>query len=215
MKIIIIGCGRVGSGLAKLLSDQKHDVTILDSDPASFDRLGKAFKGRKVIGIGFDRQTLIDAGIERADALAAVTASDEANAVAARLARNEFKVPRVAARIYDPRKAEIYRRLGLQTISPVALGITRMAELLSFSHLGVKEGIGTGEVNCIDVDIPELLSRHKVSDLTIPGEIHVIAITRRGKTFLVQQETPFEAGDLVHLAVLARSQDRLRALLGN
>jgi len=215
MKIIIIGCGRVGAGLAKLLSDQKHDVTIVDSDPASFERLGKAFKGRKVIGIGFDRQALIDAGIERADALAAVTASDEANAVAARMARNEFKVPKVAARIYDPRKAEIYRRLGLQTISPVALGITRMAELLSFSHLGVKEGIGTGEVNCVDVDIPELLDNHKVSDLTVPGEINVMAITRRGKTFLAQPQTLFEEGDVVHLAVLAQSQDRLRAMLGN
>jgi trk system potassium uptake protein TrkA len=215
MKVIIIGCGRVGSGLAKLLSSRGHQVVIVDSDPVAFERLGKAFKGRTVIGIGFDRQALIDAGIERADALAAVTASDEANAVAARMARNEFKVPRVAARIYDPRKAEIYRRLGLQTISPVALGIIRMAELLSFSHMGIKEGIGSGEVNCIDADIPGLLVNHQVSDLLIPGEIHVIAITRHGKTFLAQPQTLFEEGDVVHLAVLARSQDRLSALLGS
>lgn len=215
MKIIIIGCGRVGSGLAKMLSNRGHQVVVVDSDPVSFERLGKAFKGRTVIGIGFDRDALIDAGIERADALAAVTASDEANAVAARMAKNEFKVPRVAARIYDPRKAEFYRRLGLQTISPVALGITRMAELLSFSHLGVKEGIGTGEVSCIDVEIPALLVDHKVNDLTIPGEIHVIAITRHGITSLALPQNLFEEGDLVHLAVLTRSQDRLRALLGN
>jgi trk system potassium uptake protein len=192
MKIIIIGCGRVGSGLAKMLGNRGHQVVVVDSDPIAFERLGKAFKGRTVIGIGFDRQALIDAGIERADALAAVTASDEANAVAARMAKNEFKVPRVAARIYDPRKAEIYRRLGLQTISPVALGITRMAELLSFSHMDVKEGIGTGEVSCIDVDIPALLVDHKASDLTIPGEIHVMAITRHGKTFLAQSQSLFE-----------------------
>ena len=137
MKIIIIGCGRVGSGLARMLSNRGHQVTVIDSDPVAFERLGKAFKGKTVVGIGFDRQAILDAGIEKADAFAAVTASDEANAVAARIAKNVFKVPRVAARIYDPRKADIYRRLGMQTISPVALGISRMAELLSFSNLAV------------------------------------------------------------------------------
>ena len=88
MKIIIIGCGRVGSGLARMLSNRDHQVTMIDSDPLSFERLGKNYKGKTVVGIGFDRQTLLDAGIEKADAFAAVTASDEANAVAARIAKN-------------------------------------------------------------------------------------------------------------------------------
>jgi trk system potassium uptake protein TrkA len=214
MKIIIIGCGRVGSGLAKMLSNRDHQVTVIDSDPVAFERLGKGYKGKSVVGIGFDRQALLDAGIEKADAFAAVTASDEANAVAARIAKNVFKVPRVAARIYDPRKADIYRRLGMQTISPVALGISRMAELLSFSNLAVSESVGSGEVKMVDIEIPSMLKGHRTSELNIPGEVQVTAVTRNGKTFLPLGGTAFEEGDIVHLAVLATSQDRLKDLVG-
>jgi trk system potassium uptake protein len=213
MKIIIIGCGRVGSGLARMLSNRGHLVTMIDNDPLSFERLGKSYKGKTIVGIGFDRQALLDAGIEKADAFAAVTASDEANAVAARIAKNVFKVPRVVARIYDPRKAEIYRRLGMQTISPVALGITRMAELLSFANLAITESVGSGEVKMVDIEIPRQLVGHKVAELTIPGEVHIAAISRKGKTFLPLSGAGFEEGDIVHLAVLATSQDRLKDLL--
>src|SRR4030042_1184683 len=108
MRIIIIGCGRMGSGLAQTLSLRGHAVTVVDRDPQAFERLGPAFKGKTLTGIGFDRDVLLRAGIERADGLAAVTFSDEANVVAARLASNIFHVPRVVARLYDPRKAEIY-----------------------------------------------------------------------------------------------------------
>jgi trk system potassium uptake protein TrkA len=120
MKVIIIGCGRVGAGLAKNLSLQGIDVSIIDKDPKAFEALGKTFKGKTFVGIGFDEKLLKEAGIEKADALAAVTASDEANLVAARAAKVAFKVPRVAARVYEPNKAKIYRRLGIQTISPLA-----------------------------------------------------------------------------------------------
>lgn len=214
MKIIIIGCGRVGSGLARMLSNRGHQVTIIDSDPLAFERLGKSYKGKTIVGIGFDHQSLLDAGIEKADAFAAVTASDEANAVAARIAKNVFRVPRVAARIYDPRKAEIYRRLGMQTVSPVALGISRMASLLSFNDLAVTEGLGNGEVKMVDIDTPAILIGRKITELTIPGEIHVIAISRKGKTFLPLGEAAFEEGDIIHLAVLSSSQDRLKSLVG-
>ena len=214
MKIIIIGCGRVGSGLAKMLSNRSHQVTVIDSDPVAFERLGKAFKGKTVVGIGFDRQAMLDAGIEKADAFAAVTASDEANAVAARIAKNVFKVPRVAARIYDPRMADIYRRLGMQTISPVALGISRMAELLSFTNLAISESVGSGEVNMVDIEIPPMLVGHKVEELMIPREVQVIALSRGGKTFLPLSVAVFEERDIVHLAVLATSQDRIKDLVG-
>jgi len=214
MKIIIIGCGRVGSGLAKMLSNRGHQVTVIDSDPVAFERLGKAFKGKTVVGIGFDRQAMLDAGIEKADAFAAVTASDEANAVAARIAKNVFKVPRVAARIYDPRMADIYRRLGMQTISPVALGISRMAELLSFTNLAISESVGSGEVNMVDIEIPPMLVGHKVEELMIPREVQVIALSRGGKTFLPLSVAVFEERDIVHLAVLATSQDRIKDLVG-
>jgi trk system potassium uptake protein TrkA len=214
MKIIIIGCGRVGSGLARMLSNRGHQVTMIDSDPLSFERLGKNYKGKTVVGIGFDRQTLLDAGIEKADAFAAVTASDEANAVAARIAKNVFRVPRVAARIYDPRKADIYRRLGMQTISPVALGIARMAELLSFANLAVVDSLGSGEVKIVDIEVPSMLTGRRMEELIIPGEVHVSAISRKGRTFLPLSGTSFEEGDIVHLSVLATSQDRLKDLVG-
>jgi len=136
MKIIIVGCGRVGSALTLDLSLRGHQVTVIDNDPLAFESLGLAFKGEKVVGVGFDREILIKAGIQKADALAAVTVSDEANVVAARIAKQVFRVPRVAARVYDPRKAEIYRRLGISTISPVAVGSARLAELLSYTNLG-------------------------------------------------------------------------------
>ncbi|HKZ70108.1 MAG TPA: TrkA family potassium uptake protein, partial [Anaerolineales bacterium] len=135
MKFIVVGCGRWGAGLAQTLSQRGHAVTIVDQDPSAFGRLGPNFKGKTITGIGFDREVLREAGIERADGLAAVTVSDEANVVTARLAQQVFHVPKVVARLYDPHKAEIYRRLGLQTISTVTWGIHRIAELLCYSEL--------------------------------------------------------------------------------
>src|SRR4030042_4895721 len=133
MKIIIIGCGRLGSGLVQDLSLRAHTVTVIDRDPLAFERLGPSFKGRTIVGVGFDRDILKQANIERTDALAAVTSSDEENAVIARLARQVFHVPRVVARLSDPRKRGIYQRLGLQTICPTMWGIQRISDLLSYS----------------------------------------------------------------------------------
>jgi len=214
MKIIIIGCGRMGAGLARTLSLQGHEVTVVDSDPAAFERLGPAFKGQTVVGVGFDREVLLRAGIQRADGLAAVTVSDEANVVAARLASQVFRVPRVVARLYDPRKAEIYRRLGLQTIAPITWGIHQIADLLCYSPLETVLSLGSGNVDLVEVEIPPLLIGRTVNELTIPGEVHVVAISRGDKTFLPTLGTVFQQGDRLHLAVLVASADRLKALLG-
>ena len=214
MKIIIIGCGRMGAGLAQTLNLGGHSVTVIDKDPAAFERLGPAFKGQTVVGVGFDRDVLLRAGIERADGLAAVTASDEANAVAARLASQVFRVPRVVARLYDARQAEIYRRLGLQTISPTTWGVHQLADLLCYSPLETVLSLGSGEVDLVETEVPPLLVGRTVNELTVPGEILVVAISRHGTTFLPTLGTVFQDGDLIHLAVLAASADRLRALLG-
>lgn len=214
MKIIVIGCGRMGAGLAQTLSLQDHAVTVVDADPTAFDRLGPSFNGRTVAGNAIDRETLLAAGMERADGLAAVTASDEANVVAARLALQVFHVPRVVARLYDPRKAEIYRRLGLHTITPVTWGIQRMAELLCYSGLDTVASLGSGEVDVVEAEVPPLLAGRTVTELTVAGEAHVVSISRAGKTFLPMPATVFHRGDLVHVAVLASSAGRLRKLLG-
>lgn len=212
MKIIIIGCGRVGSLLANNLSLNGHQVTVIDNDPLAFESLGLAFKGEKVIGVGFDRDILIKAGIQKTDALAAVTVSDEANVVAARIAKQVFRVPRVAARVYDPKKADIYRRLGIATISPVAIGTDRLAELLTYTHLDTKSILGSGEVEIVEVDIPPSLEGRMVRDVDVPGEVLVISLTRAGKTSIPNPTTRFQTGDLLHLALLEDYRDRLAAL---
>lgn len=214
MRVIIIGCGRVGAGLAHSLITRGHAITLVDKEPASFERLGPAFKGQTLAGIGFDRDVLDRAGIDRADGLAAVTNSDDVNVITARLASQIFRVPCVVARLYDPRKAEIYQRLGVQTISTTAWGIKRAVELLCYSALEPRLSFGEGEVDIVDIDVPLLLIGRTVNDITIPGEVHVVAISRKNQTFLPTLGTLFQAGDRLHMAVLRASAHRLEALLG-
>lgn len=215
MKIFIIGCGRVGSGLALNLSQQGHLVTVLDQDSVALDRLGGTFKGQILRASAFDRDALLQGGIERQDGLAAVTGSDEVNFVIARLAKQIFHVPRVVARMYDSRKAAIYRRLGLQTINPITWGIHRIAELLSFSHLDAVHSLGNGEIDLVETELPFLLVGRTVNELTLSGEIQVAAISRGGRIFLPTLGTVFQEGDVVHLVVLASSAGRLKKLLGD
>jgi len=214
MKIIIIGCGRMGASLAQALVKRGNEVAVVDCNPAAFDRLGATFGGKLVPGIGFDRSVLEEAGIDRADGLAAVTDSDETNVVVARVARKVFRVPKVVARLYDPRKAEIYRRLGLQTISQTTWGVGRVLEILTSSRMETILTLGNGEVEIVEVEVPHLLIGRTVSELTVPGEVHVTAITRGGKAFLPSPGTEFQGGDQVHLALLFSSAERLKALLG-
>lgn len=214
MRIIVVGCGRMGAGLARTLALRAHEVTVMDRDPSAFEQLGAAFSGQTVVGVGFDREALLQAGIERADGLAAVTASDEANVVTARLASRVFRVPRVVARVYNPRKAEIYDRLGLQTIAPVTWGINQIADLISYSPLETIVSLGNGEVNLVRAEIPALLVGRTVKELTVPSEVQVVTVSRGGAIFLPTLGTVFQPGDVVDLAVLAASTDRLMSLLG-
>jgi trk system potassium uptake protein len=214
MRLLIIGCGRLGAGLGQSLATNGHNVTLVDKDPLAFEKLGGKFRGQRIVGVGFDRQALVSAGIERADGLAAVTASDEANVVAARIARDIFRVPRVVARLYDVRQAEIYKRLGLQTIAPTNWGIQRISDLLLYSPLETTAAIGSGDVEVVEVELPLLMVGKTVRDLTVASEIHVVSITRANKTFLPTLGTIFRAGDTLHLAVLNTSASRLREMLG-
>lgn len=213
MRVIVIGCGRLGSGLARALTQRGDRVVVLDHDPAVFTGLGPSFAGQMVVGHAFDRDALLQAGIARADALAAVTASDDVNVIAARAARLSFHVPRVIARMYDPRKAEIYRKLGVQTIATTIWGINRVVELLSYSDLDALVSLGAN-VDIVDVHVPHMLVGQLARSLDVPGEIQVVAISRGGDTFMPTSQSLFQAGDLVHLALLATSAGHLRALLG-
>ena len=213
MRIIVIGCGRMGAALAQTLGARGHIVTVVDKEPSAFERLGPKFKGQTIAGVGFDRDVLSRAGIERADGLAALATSDETNVVIARIATQIFHVPHVVVRLYDPRKAEVYRRLGLQTINPITWGTNRIAELLCHSQLDTVLSLGDGEVDIVEVEIPLPLVGRTVSDLTVSGEIRVVSITRCGSTFLPTLGAQFQKGDLIHIALLGSSADTLKKLL--
>jgi len=214
MKVIIMGCGRVGEQVARLLSDEGHSVTVIDYNAAALERLGPNFKGKTVQGVGFDRDVLLAAGIQHADAFAATSSSDNANIVAARIARHIFHVPRVVARLFDPRRAEIYQRLGLATISSTSWGAERIRELLTHAELDAVMTFGRGEVSLIEIEAPPALVGCQVKQITVPGEITVIAITRRNRAMIPTLGTEFQQGDCLHLAVLASAMGRVESLLG-
>lgn len=214
MKVIVMGCGRVGETVSRLMDAEGHQVTVIDRDAVALDRLSPPFRGRTVRGVGFDRQVLIEAGIEHADAFAATSSSDNVNIVAARIARNIFRVPRVVARLYDPRRAEIYRRLGLLTISSTVWGAERIRELILHAELDPALSFGHGEVCVVNLDASAQLVGKMVKSLSVPGEISVAAITRQGNAFIPLSGTEFQDGDQIHLLVLASAMDRFKALLG-
>jgi trk system potassium uptake protein TrkA len=214
MKVIIIGCGRVGEQLARLLVDEGHQVAVIDYDAGALARLGPNFKGQRITGVGFDRDVLIKAGIEQADAFAAASSSDNANIIAARIAHNIFHVPRVVARLFDPQRAEIYRRLGMLTISSTTWGAERLRELLTSAELDPIVSFGSGEVSLVNIDIPSHLVGRMVKDLTVSSEINIVAITRQGAAFIPTLGSQFKEGDVVHVAILALALERFKALLG-
>jgi trk system potassium uptake protein len=215
MRIIVMGCGRVGEQVSRLMADEGHDVVVIDKNPQALKRLGPDFKGRQILGIGFDRDILISAGIEQADAFTATSASDNANVLAARIARNIFRVPRVVARLYDPLRAEIYQRLGLLTISSTSLGAERIRQMLTHAEMDPLMTFGGGEVCLCTIEVPHRLVGQMVRQLNIPGEINVISITRQGQAFIPMSGTEFRAGDLAHLTLLASSMERFREMIGH
>jgi trk system potassium uptake protein len=214
MKVIVMGCGRVGEQLARLLANEGNEVAVIDPSQAALDRLGKKFPGKLVHGVGFDRDVLVRAGIEDADAFTAASASDNANIIAARIARNIFHVPRVIARLYDPARAEIYQRLGLLTISSTTWGAERIRQVLSHSELDPILSFGSGDVSLLSLETPPHLTGKMIKHLNVPGEIGVIAISRQGHAFIPLTGAEFRPGDMIHVAVLASSMDRFKDLMG-
>lgn len=212
MKVIIVGCGRIGSGLAQTLDKIGHSVTVIDTDPSAFEKLSPSFSGNKTTGVGFDRDILLKAGIERADAVVSVTSSDETNAVIARLASRVFRVPKAVARLFDPRKADIYKRFGIQTVDTTTWGIERVIHMISFSGINTLQSLGRG-VEIVEAEIPLLLAGRKVGELSVPGEIQVAAISRNNRSFVPTLGTEFQKGDTVTLSVATASIPHLKRLL--
>ena len=213
MKFVIVGCGRVGARLGSDLSRAGHDVAVIDRDPIAFQRLSASYRGQTIEGVGFDRDVLIRAGIERADGFASVTNGDNTNIVSARVARYVFRVPMVVTRIYDPRRAEIYRRLGIQTISPTDWGASRIGEILLHPRLATQMTMGNGEVSLVQVVVGEHLAGHQVDELAIPGQICIAALVRDGRASLPTPGTRFRLGDMLYISVDTLVVPRLEEML--
>jgi trk system potassium uptake protein TrkA len=213
MRYVIVGCGRMGAELARALHKGGHDVTLVDRDREAADGLDPSLRGRTFVGSGFDRDVLERAGIGQADGLAAMTSSDESNVILARLARVVFHVPKVVARLRDPRREDLYRRFGIQVAAPITWVANRLADLLSYSELDAVASLGHGQVEIVQFDASALLEGRTAGDIAIPGEAQVVAMSRSGLTFIPSPETVFQRGDTVHIAVSTASSKRLRAML--
>ena len=208
MHIVIMGCGRVGSLIAHILEDQGHSVAIIDQDPDSFRKLHPGFKGSKITGIGFDRTVLTEAEIERADAFAAVSSGDNSNVIAARVVRESFGVQRVVARIYDPRRAEVYQRLGIPTVATVRWTADQMLRRLLPEGSEPLWRDPSGKIVLAEVATADDWFGEKVSTLEEKANARIGFITRLGESMLAGPNTVLQEGDVLH--VLATEADLAR-----
>ena len=212
MHVVIMGCGRVGSALAQTLEQQGHTVAVVDQDPTSFRRLGSGFGGRRVTGVGFDQDTLREAGIEEAGAFAAGSSGDNSNIIAARVAREMFGVENVAARIYDPRRAEVYQRLGIPTVATVRWTADQMLRRLLPSGAEALWRDPSGAVQLAEVYISPEWIGHKVGRLQEETGVRVAFLTRLGEAILPTSQTVLQEGDLVHVMMRTDDMDKVEAV---
>jgi trk/ktr system potassium uptake protein len=198
MHVVIMGCGRVGSLLAVILEKQGHTIAVIDRDPGAFRRLGPDFEGRRITGVGFDRDTLHDAGIENAGAFAAVSSGDNSNIISARVARETFGVENVVARIYDPGRAEVYQRLGIPTVATVRWTADQILRRLVPAGSEPEWRDPTGAIVLAEIHVGEGWVGHRVSELEAAAAVRIAFLTRLGDGFLPDKDTVIQEGDLVH-----------------
>ena len=196
-----MGCGRVGSTLAIDLEKAGHTVAIIDQNREAFRRLGADFNGRTIAGVGFDRDTLLEAGIEKADAFAAVSNGDNSNILAARVARENFGIKNVVARIYDPGRAEIYQRLGIPTVATVLWTTDQIMRRLAPDGTKSEWRDATGKVVLVEVSLHKSWYGEAFSLIEKNTSARVAFITRLGEALLPDEHTVLQEGDLVHLLI--------------
>jgi trk system potassium uptake protein TrkA len=202
---VIMGCGRVGSGLANDLESAGHSVSIIDQNNEAFRRLGPDFKGRTIAGVGFDRDILLEAGIEKADAFAAVSNGDNSNILAARVARETYGVEKVVARIYDPARAEIYQRLGIPTVATVLWTTDQIIRRLAPEGSKSEWRDASGVVQLCEVHLHNDWYGQPISLIESSTKARVAFITRLGSGMIPTENTVLQEGDLVH--VMATDQE--------
>ena len=203
MHVVVVGCGRVGSGLATAVEAAGHTVAIIDRREKAFTRLPESFKGRKVIGVGFDRDRLADAGIEQAGAVAAVTNGDNSNIMIARVAKETYSIERVVARIYDPRRAAIYERLGIPTVATVQWATERVLRRILPDQSAVEWIDPSARVSLIERSVPSAWAGRKLGELESDGLARVGAVSRLGVGQVPTPDLVIQEGDVVYATVTA------------
>jgi len=214
MYVIVVGCGKVGSELATTLSFEGHNVVVIDLDSRSFGRLGSAFNGVTIVGNGFNREILEEAGIKRADAFAAVTNEDSANAMAALIAKKIYKVPRVVVRTYDPLRAHSFEQLGLDVLSGTTLVARMFRGKIIESHLTSFLIEGSGELGVLEIEINEKLTGKKIKEINLAEEFVVSGLRRNGQLSIPGSDLVVKKGDTVFGVVKLASLEKIKSKFG-
>ena len=213
MKLVIVGCGRVGSGLANSLSSEGQDIVVIDKSKRAFRRLDDGFPGQRIVGSGFDKDALTKAGASSADALAAVTSGDNSNILCARIARENYGIANVVARIYDPRRAEIYQRLGIPTVATVTWTIDQVRRWLLPDEAKSSWIDATGTLQVLERPLPASWAGRPLGGLTVPGRFTLISVTRSGSARLDCNELVGQDSDMLQFAVSTAAISELSELL--
>jgi trk system potassium uptake protein TrkA len=199
--VVVVGCGRVGSGLATAVEAAGHTVAIIDRKETAFRRLPAGFAGKKIIGVGFDRDRLKDAGIEEAGAVAAVTNGDNSNIMIARVAKETFAIESVVARIYDPRRAAIYERLGIPTVATVQWATERVLRRILPETPSVEWIDPSAKVCLVERIVPSSWGGRKLGELQQENVSVVVALGRLGIAQLPRLDLVVQEGDVIYAAV--------------
>ena len=213
MRFLIMGCGRVGAELTVQLSQAGHDVTVIDKRQTAFDRLPPGFQANTVVGLGFDREVLEEAGIREADGFVAVSSGDNSNIVSARIALEHYKVPKVIARIFDPRRAEIYERVNIPTVASVRWASKQIQYLLFHGREELKDTIAGGSLLHLQVTVPQHLAGKTVNSVIEDGKVEVIGVERGGSGFIPTKGSTFQEGDVAHFLVHKDAMSRYDQLV--
>jgi trk system potassium uptake protein TrkA len=211
---VILGCSRVGAELAASLEHRGFTVSIIDRDPKAFaEKLHPGFHGKTIEGMGFDQGTLEEAGIEDAQIFVSATRGDNSNIVSARIAKEHYRVPAVAALIYDPRRALIYERLGISTVASVSWSTDQILSRVLPTTETIEWTVGSGEVVVVGIPVPDALIGRPASVLTVPGKIVLSALARFGSTIIPDERTTLQEGDFLHVSVLRNEIEVLDFIL--